>query len=394
MSWRKATLVCIRILSADVEGVLKRLNDHGIMLANIQIEGPMQVAVYVGNKEYLYTIKVLKRYNINYELPEIQQTSKSFKWITSRSFLLMSIAFLIIVAIYVPGKILFVSVIGNNAVETRRILEAANKNGIYFGASTANVRSEKVKNAILQNVPQLQWLGVNTNGCVARIFVVEKNTQTEKTEPAFSISSLIASRDGIVESCTVTRGTMLCSAGKAVLSGDVLISGYSDCGNYIRATKAEGEVYARTIRKINALMPKVCTVVKGTNDQKIRYGLKIGKKLINFDNSSGIYHGSCAKIYEEQSVVLPGGHILPISFFKETTICYQTAEDGIDQVDDSALLLQTYCEQYLKSDMVSGELLDKSVHLSQNVDVYLLSGRYVCSELISRQRSENIIQGE
>ena len=36
------------------------------------------------------------------------------------------------------------------------------------------IRSEKVKNSLLQRIPQLQWAGINTDGCVAVISVREK----------------------------------------------------------------------------------------------------------------------------------------------------------------------------------------------------------------------------
>ena len=63
------------------------------------------------------------------------------------------------------------------------------------------------------------------------------------------------SRDGFIVSATVTRGNFLCRVGQSVKAGQVLISGYTDCGICIQATRAEGEIYAQTSRDFAAVTP-------------------------------------------------------------------------------------------------------------------------------------------
>ena len=88
-----------------------------------------------------------------------------------RPVLLAGLGILFLLAMYLPSRVLFIRVEGNMQIPDRQILAAAEECGIRFGASRREVRSEKVKNALLSSVPQLQWAGVNTAGCVATISV-------------------------------------------------------------------------------------------------------------------------------------------------------------------------------------------------------------------------------
>lgn len=393
MLWESATTVCIQIYSAEVEKVLKRLNEHGIVLRNVHKEGELTATVRVGNKDYLYALRVLDQLHVEYNLPDRQQTSALLKKLCSRSVLLISLVILTVISVYLPGKILFVSVIGNDTVPARLIVEVAAKSGVSFGAFSADVRSEKVKNAILQEIPQLQWIGVNTSGCVATICVEEKKSTAGTGNSDYTVSSLVAAYDGIVESCTVTSGTMLCEVGKAVMTGQMLISGYTDCGSFIRATRAEGEVFAQTVRPIYAVCPTSYIAKGNETGREVRYGLRLGKKLINFNNSSGIYHSSCAKIYEEQYLILPGGFVLPVSFVKETVVHYDE-NSGTIGVNDSEYWLRKSSEAYINSQMIAGEIMCDTALFAQLDGCSQLTGHYICRELISRQRIENILQGE
>ena len=49
----------------------------------------------------------------------------------------------------------------------------------------------------------------------------------------------------------------LCAPGQAVSKGQVLISGYTDCGLCVLSQRAQGEVMAYTGRSFSALMPSV-----------------------------------------------------------------------------------------------------------------------------------------
>lgn len=383
----------IRIVSARLEAVLKKLTESGITLLQIEKVDDLTAKIRVKTSDYKETAFLLDKWKESFQLLDQQESALFGRKLFSRMVLIIALVFLLCVSLYLPGKIMFVYVVGNETVPARRIIEEANAKGVCFGAAAADVRSEKVKNALLEAIPELQWIGVNTSGCVATIHVEEKSDTLDSGDTKYGVSSIVASKDGIIETCTVTKGTRLCKEGQAVKEGQTLISGYTDCGIIIKATQADGEVFAQTLRKIDAVLPRDYLVKGSAADVSVNYALRVGKKLINFDNNSGIYDGSCAKIYEEQYMMLPGGFLLPVSLIKETVISYDRSDASAMELD-AGNLLESYSESYLLSQMVAGTVKDKTLQITETATCTTLKGQYVCSEMIGRQKIEDILQGE
>jgi sporulation protein YqfD len=298
-----------------------------------------------------------------------------------RPVLIAGLSLLLILSLWLPGKILFVQVEGNVSVPTRMILESAGESGITFGASRRDVRSEQVKNSLLQALPALSWAGVNTYGCTAVISVREREDASGTIRPN-EVSSIVASMDGIVEEMTVIKGTGICKPGQAVKSGQVLISGYTDCGLIVQATRAEGEVFARTNRRIRLISP-TDTLKRGRQSfQKRKISLLIGKKRINLANNSGISCRECAKIYVENYWVLPGGFVLPLALAVETWYSYET--EAANWAPD----LQSAAENYLLRQMVSGSIRRMDTVFSEEEGLLILDANCGCYEMIGITRTE------
>ena len=92
---------------------------------------------------------------------------------------------------------------GNQNVPENLILELASQCGLSFGTERRQVRSEQVKNALLGAVPELEWVGINTAGCVATISVRERQ-KGENIGQAGGVSSIVASCDGMITGIVVT----------------------------------------------------------------------------------------------------------------------------------------------------------------------------------------------
>ena len=298
-----------------------------------------------------------------------------------RPVLVCGLLFLLILSLWVPGRVFFVQVQGNASIDTRRIVHAASDCGITFGAKRREVRSEKMKNALMEAIPELSWAGINTYGCTAVISVREKEEKPPKQEQHV-VSSVIAARDGIIRQITVLQGNGLCMVGQAVSAGQVLISGYTDCGISIRATQAKGDVFAETNRQLTAVCPQSYTYRGQILHEEKKYSLIIGKKRINFSNNSGISGTGCAKIYEENYLALPGGFILPVAIAVETRRYYETEETTM-QMD-----LQAAAGAYLLQQMCAGSILRGDTHLQEAEGVLILRGSYACYEMIGITRIE------
>jgi len=393
MNAGSALLVKIRITCAEPEAILSRISNHGVALLYVHKEDNITATISIKPNDYKALLALLNKWQIEYSVYDDSTFNRIMQAFKTRFILKIAVLLLLVISLYLPGRILFVFVSGNNSVSAREIIESAAAEGICFGAKTEEIRSEKVKNRLLEKIPDLQWVGVNTTGCIATIQVEEKYANNDTKEAESRVVNIVASKSGIVKSCTATKGTLLCKVGQPVAEGDMLISGYTDCGIVIKATQAQGEVYALTTHTIEAVTPNIASQRKDIVSTEVKYCLRLGKKLINFNNSSGIYHGSCAKIYEEQYLVLPGGYILPVSIEKETIITYQTKTTN-GSLWDSENHLKNHIDQYIINQMVAGSIDKRYISINKTDLLTTVNSRYICTEMIGREKAEQILQGE
>ena len=274
-------------------------------------------------------------------------------------------------------------------VPSKIILEQAERCGIAFWANRREVRSERMKNALLSSIPELQWAGVNTYGCTAMISVEERQ-EPENKPREYRVSRMVALRDGVITSCTATAGNLLCKPGQAVSAGEILISGYTDTGLTIRAERAQGVVYAMTSRHLEVVTPSNLVHMEETGSVSKKISLIIGKNRINFVKDSGNIGVGCGKIYKEYSVTLPGRFELPVKVAVETYV-QRNAEILPVQEDEAARLLYSFAQAYLRQQMIAGRIFGKQESSSLESDVFRLVGEYTCHEMIGQEKSEEII---
>ena len=370
--------------SAAPTDVLQALEKAGIVAMDIRADAPLVLSFTVSNAQRKAllrlaarrgeTVKILAQSGIYFYLLDLLR----------RPVLVLGMAIMLFLSLWVPGRIFFVRVEGNTSVHTQQILEEAANCGIRFGAGRREVRSEKVKNALLEQNPQLQWAGVNTYGCVAVITVRERAQETPR-ESENVVSSIVALTDGVIRSVTVSRGSLQCAVGQSVKAGQVLISGYTDCGLTIRATAAAGEIFADTLHEMTAVTPteSVRRLEKKASAKK--YSLIIGKNRINFPNNSGISDTGCVRIYVERYVTLPGGFVLPIAFVTEEYICYETASSVLTAPEDVVI---PYMKTYLQSQMVAGQILSSAYVVTRTDGAYRVDAIYGCCEMIGVSQPE------
>lgn len=385
--WRSiAGSVCIEVTSADIPGALKLLTENNILLQDITYKSDLCVCAMIRRADYAKTEELLtargdackprKRLGIFWTLSGIKR----------RPLLFAGMLILLILTILIPSRILFIQVHGNETVPSHMITEKARMLGLYFGCSRSDIKGDQLKNLLLEALPELDWVGITTAGCVATIDVKEKNTNEQERNNANCVSSLVASCDGVVESITVTSGTALCQPGQAVYRGQVLISGYEDLGLLIKATDAEGEVYARTYRYIQAITPIISSARTFENGRETKFSLQIGKKLINFFQDSGISPIGCVKMYSKKFLTLPGGFQLPVALVTETLYHCDLKQQKNDIASFS--WMKDFADSYICEQMIGGELISQNISSELLDEIFVLSAQYACREQIGQKRNE------
>ncbi len=380
----------LQITCADTVRFLNTLTDEGISVFNAEYRDELIVRLTVRKSDFERLRAIADKCGAS--VTELTRFG-AFWTISSlrkRPILLILVTILLFAFFYLPTRVLFVSVEGNEYIPTNQIIEAAAECGIGFGASRRKIRSEKVKNALLQKIPQLRWAGINTSGCTAVISVKEKS-EVERGEGAERrVSSIVAIRDGVIQDCTVVQGNPLCTIGQAVKAGQTLVSGYVDCGNYIQATQANAEIRALTSRNLEVIAP-VPTYIRGELiEKRTVYSIRVGKKLIKLTKDSGILGASCAKIYSEECMHLSGDFQLPVTLIKETYYIYGNETYTTTSADDSSWLY-AFTKSHLLETMIAGQIISEQAEINVLDGASYLNGKYACIEMIGQVKYEQTI---
>lgn len=388
--WKSLTgTVRIEITSAVPVEILTYINESNIQINHIAYVSDLTVSCLVARSDLKRLREIVHHRGGDIKIKRTEGVFWTLVQLRKRPVLVFGCLIIFVLSLYLPTRIFFVRVEGNQKVSAFRIAEEAEHCGIKFGTSRRAVRSEKVKNALLGAIPELQWAGVNTYGCVAVISVKER-TQAEVKAEETGISSIVADRDGVVTECTVITGNPLCKVGQAVKKGQVLVSGYTDCGLSIRAQRARGEVYAKTIRHLDMVLPEQTTQKGTVLWQKTQYCVLVGKKLINLSKDSGISGAGCDKITKIHFLTLPGGFMLPFALVV-TTVSGRSDVPRDDASEAEYVWMQDYAEKYLQRQMVAGEInhSNHSVTVSENTVNFI--GKYDCTEMIGRTQEEELL---
>lgn len=384
-----AGMVEVELVSADLFSRMTQIAEAGIPVSGFVCLDGLTAQFRMARRDWCRLAEICEKRGDRLKKLHFHGLYWNLLQLTRRPVLVVGMGFLFALMVFLPTRILFVRVEGNARIPARQILAAAEDCGLSFGASRAKVRSEKLKNALLSQIPELQWAGVNTSGCTATVNVREKPMESAQREEQTGVCSIAAARDGVILSATASRGNLLCREGEAVKQGQVLISGYTDCGLHIRAEAAQGEIYAQTIRRQTVVTPTDYAYRVGRGRTRRIYSLILGKKRIKFTNTSGISDSTCDRIYSEKCLTLPGGFRLPLALAREDITEYPIEERSLDE-DAQSALLRTQAESVLKGQMIAGRILEAKESLDAGDGFTQLTGIYRCREMIGIPHREEI----
>lgn len=379
----------LRVVTAEPEQLLSNLVKRNIELSDVCLCDFLTIEFYIKRKQLSSAKKVFRRFETSYRIINKEGIGWRIDSLKKRMVLLGGLLLFLFSTCYIQERVLFVETTGNESIPSNQILSTAEAYGICFGAKASEIRSEELKNHLLSGMPQLQWIGVDIQGSRAMIQVKERSVQESTDQKLGSVSSIIAAKDGVITQMTVESGMPLVQVGQSVRKNDILISGYTDCGVKIVAEEAKAEIFAHTKHEYEFVSPVFSSAREKIVSRKSCYKLRIGKKVINLCNHSGISDATCVKMYSENYWTLPGGFRLPVSFIRTEHVRYSV----IHQVTEpKAEFLQKTARSYIHQQMIAGEILSEEVQLYSNKDVLTLKGEYSCREMIGQVMHEEILK--
>ena len=382
----------IRFLSPEPERILTVLAQNGLLILDTKWKDSLTIYIRIRRNQYSLAKQIFEAEQICFHI--IRKTGFLWKAVTvmKRPVLLAGMILFLAVAVFLPNRILFFNVSGNNMIPDEQILYYAQLSGMGFFSRAAVVRSENVKNQLLSMIPQLQWVGVTTSGCCATIHVYERSDTDAAPGTDLPVSDIISDCEGVITQMTVYSGTPQVSVGQAVAGGDVLVSGYIDYGQIRKVCAASAEVFAHTKRN-GVFITLNPSKREGEETTHTCYKVQIGKKVINLCNHSRISNTSCVKMYSVGEWFLSGGYQLPVSVIKQTYSFYQS-ELAVTPQKTIPDWLPAYACEYMQERMVAGEILRKHMQWEHCDGRGQLTVNYNCHEMIGRSNYEEITVGD
>ena len=193
----------VQIVAGDLPSVISQLSLSGIVLQNVEDVDVLTVNVSIQSKSYNKMRKLVQKSGGSCKIINTEGELWIAKNFLHRPLLLFGVLLFCIAAVILPNRVFFVDVYGNNEIPTSHILMNAEKLGVKFGVVASDIRSEELKNQLLESIPQLQWVGITTNGCVAQIYVKERSTAQIGKKDIHAVTSIVAACDGVITDQTV-----------------------------------------------------------------------------------------------------------------------------------------------------------------------------------------------
>ena len=137
-----------KITSANIPGVFKIATEKNILLNDIIYDNDLTVCLTVSRKEFPILQKHLRQRGDQCEADKKWGLAWALLHLKERTVFLLGILLLTAFTVFLPTRIFFIEVKGNDAVPQRWILEKAEENGLRFGCRRSDIKSEKMKNRV------------------------------------------------------------------------------------------------------------------------------------------------------------------------------------------------------------------------------------------------------
>lgn len=297
----------------------------------------------------------------------------------ARPGLLAGIAVYALLLLWLSGRIWAIDIRGLSAANETALREFLTEYGVAVGQKKADVNPQAIQLAAIQELPDISWLAVNLDGCVAEVELRETNTQ-ESPPPEDTPSNLVAARDGRILSMSITRGEAVVQVGDAVAEGGLLASGITATERETLLRRSQGVVMAETTRRLTVRVPlnEVLLCPAGTPRESLTLCL-FGQRLPLSD--SDLSPVGC-QVEESAHFLTLGGVSLPLGV--ELRRCTPLAEQPVSRTPEEA---QAQALQRLNAEeaqtLADAQITSRTLSTVVEQDVLVLTADYQCVENIA-----------
>lgn len=315
------------------ERFLNLCNSNDILLWNIGTRHG-KVECFIGLKEYktlrpiVRKCRVQPRIQKRYGFPFLVQHIKKRKILAASIVIFLS-------SIWLMSKFLWnISFEGEYRHTEEQLLSFLKEQGIYAGCATESISCPDLEAELRKEYPDIGWVSVELKG--TRLFVRLKETTQpaaakEELATSLSAASIVAQKDGIIETMVVRNGTPCVSIGDVVKKGDVLVSGvihiYGDDEAEVNryGVVADADITMSTYMKYKDKFAMKYIKKHYTGREKSGLAFSVLDHKI-FSYNSGNFYEECDIISEVKQLRLSESFYLPFLFEVRTLREYESVE--------------------------------------------------------------------
>lgn len=277
-----------------------------------------------------------------------------------------------------------IDVTGNESTSTQTIIDALEKNGFAIGTYKRGVDYSMLSEKVLIDVNSLVWVSINVKGTHALVEVHERNMPPDIVD-RYTVSDIIAKKDGLITYIAPFSGTALVRAGDSVSSGQTLISGeivYVD--GSAAPCAAYGEVDAKTWYTFVYECPPEVYKDTYTGRQKKFVTLNVFNKKIKLFNKSSISYGEYDNIIKTKQLCLFGDLYLP---FSVTVDCYREKGRTLQALtrEEQTLISRDELKKALRAEIGDGKITVKTFKEKEDGDTLITYLEAECLEDIGKR---------
>jgi similar to stage IV sporulation protein len=171
----------------------------------------------------------------------------------------------------------------------KKIVKQLDIYGVHPGSWSLTLDPASIiQQKLVNDIPELLWVGVNKKGTTYFLEGVEKSIVKEKEVKG--PRNLVATKKGVIQNMYVSKGLSKVQVNDYVEPGDILVSGEIDFAKEdekekedeekkkenIKLVAAEGEVIAKTWYEVNVTIPLNANYEMLTGEHKKKYYVRFG----------------------------------------------------------------------------------------------------------------------
>ncbi len=282
-----------------------------------------------------------------------------------------------------------INIEGNERISREEIIESLKESGLYIGRCKIGLDKKEIINSLRVNMTDISWAGIEIDGTLATVKIVEDTKLDEKDIQNNKIGDIIAKKDGVITRIVPEDGTAMINENSYVEKGNVLIQ-----GTMFSKFVEPFDVTAKGIVKANCEYEYENTynynnIIKDyTGKTRYTIGITVNSKenMLNYLNKSKKYDISkSSKKFNFFGIEISFDLYKCVEYVENEVI--KTREELIQESNKD---IEMYLNNDILPNTINGGLVDKKIVYTDTEEGVTVKTIYIINEDIGEFKERNV----